>query len=168
MRRMFRGERLGSLEIPAQLLITMIIVAATASIGFGALSAYSKSSVEGSLRQQAESVAAAAARLDSMGLDSSLQIMVTLEGAPMEKMAFFKIGHPLTVPLHPYAGMVRFKAQSSGEGHVYVKDPAGKPIPMCSKTGDVLELGEGTHRLLLTHLYDSDVNLAFILFLVCE
>ena len=66
--------RTGSLEMPAQLLITMIIVAATASIGFGALSAYSKSEVDGSLREQAEAVAAAAERLDSMGIDSSLQI----------------------------------------------------------------------------------------------
>ena len=161
---MFRGERLGSLEMPAQLLITMIIVAATASIGFGALSAYSKSTVDGNLRQQAEVVAAAAARLDSMGLDSSLQITVTLEGAPMEKMAFFKIGHPLTVPLHPYAGMVRFKARSTEEGHVYVKDASGKPVPMCSGNGYSLELGEGAHRLLLTHNYDEDAGTGFILF----
>ena len=156
--------RQGSLEMPAQLLITMIIVAATASIGFGALSAYSKSAVDGNLRGQAEAVAAAAARLDSMGLDSSLQITVKLEGAPMEKMAYFRIGHPLTVPLHPYSGMVRFKAQSSEEGHVYVKDQSGKPLPMCSKNGGVLELGEGSHRLGLTRCYDAGAGMAFILF----
>jgi hypothetical protein len=154
----------GSLEMPAQLLITMIIVAATASVGFGALSAYSKSSVDGNLREQAESVAAAAVRLDSMGLDSSLQITVNLESAAMEKMAYFRIGHPLTVPLHPYSGMVRFKAQSSEEGHVYVKDQSGKPLPMCSINGDALELGEGSHRLLLTRSFDDDAGMAFILF----
>jgi len=164
MRRRFRGDRLGSLEMPAQLLITMIIVAATASIGFGALSAYSKSAVDGGLRQQAEAIAAAAARLDSMGLDSSLQITVKLESAPTEKMSYFKIGHPLTRPLHPYAGMVRFKAESSEEGHVYVKDQAGKALPMHSKTGETLELGEGTHRLLLTRLFDEEYNTVFILF----
>jgi extradiol dioxygenase family protein len=164
MRRMFRGERWGSLEMPAQLLITMIIVAATASIGFGALSAYSKSAVDGGLRQQAEAVAAAAVRLDSMGLDSSLQISVKLEGSPTEKIAFFRIGYPVTRPLHPYAGMVRFKAQSSEEGHVYVRDPAGNPVPMCSKTGDSLELGEGTHRLQLTRCYDEVANMGIIAF----
>ncbi len=164
MRRKFRNERLGSLEMPAQLLITMIIVAATASIGFGALSAYSKSTVEGGLRLQAESISAAATRLDSMGLDSSLQITVRLENAPMEKMSYFKIGHPLTRPLHPYAGMIRFKAQSSEEGHVYVKDQAGKALAMHSRTGETLELGEGTHRLLLTRLFDEEYNMVFIMF----
>lgn len=164
MRRRLRSERPGSLEMPAQLLLTMIIVAATASMGFGALSAYSRGAVEGSLRQQAEAVAAAAARLDSMGLDSSLQITVRLENAPMERMAFFRIGHPLTAPLHPYAGMVRFRAERSDEGHVYVKDQSGRPLPMCSKTGGTLELGEGTHRLLLTRLFDHDLESVFIRF----
>jgi uncharacterized protein (DUF342 family) len=152
-----------SLELPAQLLVTMIIVAATASVGFGALSAYSKSTVEGALRQQAEAVAAAAARVDSMGLGSSLQVTVKLENAPMERLQFFKIGHPLTLPLHPYAGMVRFKAQSSEEGHVYVRDAAGKPLPMQSGRQDSLELGEGTHRLQLTRLFDDELDLAFVL-----
>ncbi len=164
MRRRMRDGRLGSLEMPAQLLITMIIVAATASMGFGALSAYSKSSVEGNLRQQAEAVAAAATRLDSMGLDSRLQITVRLEGAPTEKMAYFRIGHPVTLPLHPYSGMVRFKAQSSEEGHVYVKDASGKLLPMCSKAGGTLELGDGAHRLLMTRLYDEVSNMAIIAF----
>ncbi|MBM4249898.1 MAG: hypothetical protein FJ149_10805, partial [Euryarchaeota archaeon] len=81
----------GSLEMPAQLLVTMMIVAATASVGLGALSAYSRSTVEGALRQQAESVAAAAARVDSIGLGSSLQITVKLENAPMEKLQYFKM-----------------------------------------------------------------------------
>jgi len=156
--------RTGSLEMPAQLLITMIIVAATASIGFGALSAYSKSEVDGSLREQAEAVAAAAERLDSMGIDSSLQITVKLENAPMEKLSYFRIGHPITAPLHPYSGMVRFKAQSSDEGHVYVKDSSGKPLPMCSKTGDALELGEGSHSLQLTRVYNDVSKIAMITF----
>jgi hypothetical protein len=159
-----KTARTGSLEMPAQLLITMIIVAATASIGFGALSAYSKSAVEGNLRQEAESVAAAAARLDSMGPDSSLQITVRLENAPMEKMAYFRIGHPLTRPLHPYAGMIRFKAEGTDEGHVYVKDRAGRPLPMHCKDSGALELNEGTHRLQLTRLYDVDCDAHFISF----
>lgn len=157
-----KSVRRGSLEMPAQLLITMMIVAATASIGFGALSAYSKSSVDGSLRAQAEVVAAAAERLDSMGVDSGIQVTVKLESAPMEKMDYFRIGHPITVPLHPYSGMVRFKAHSSEEGHVYVTDQSGKPLAMCSKSGDALELGEGAHRLQLTRLYDEVSNIAMI------
>ena len=162
MRRKFRNERLGSLEMPAQLLITMIIVAATASIGFGAMSAYSKSTVEGGLRLQAESISAAATRLDSMGLDSSLQLSVELENAPMEKMTYFKIGHPLTRPLHPYAGMIRFKAESSEEGHVYVKDGSGNPLPLCSKDGGALELGAGTHRIHLSRQFSDEANMVFI------
>jgi|GEM_PF-2720984 len=153
----------GSLEMPAQLLVTMMIVAATASVGLGALSAYSRSTVEGALRQQAESVAAAAARVDSIGLGSSLQITVKLENAPMEKLQYFKMGHPFTEPLHPYSGMVRFKAQSSEEGHVYVRDAAGKPLPMRSESGGTLELGEGTHRLQLSRLFDDELRIAFIL-----
>jgi hypothetical protein len=160
----WKTSRLGSLEMPAQLLITVIIVAATASMGFGALSAYSKAAVDGGLREQAEAVAAAAARLDSMGPGSSLQITIRLEGSPMEKIAYFRIGYPITRPLHPYAGMVRFKAQSSEEGHVYARNPAGKPIPMCSGTGDALELGEGAHRLQLERCYDEVANLAIIAF----
>lgn len=157
-----KDARLGSLEMPAQLLITVMIVAATASIGFGALSAFSKSAVEGSLRQQAESVAAAAVRLDSMGLGSSVQLTVKLENAPMEKMAYFIIGHPLTSPLHPYAGMVRFKAERSEEGHVYVKDQSGNPLPLCTEEGGGLGLGAGTHRLQMTRRFSEEADRSFI------
>lgn len=160
--RAFRADGRGVLEMPAQLVITMIIVAATASVGFGALSGYSKSIVESGLRQQAENLAAAAVRLESMGPDSGLQTTVMLEDAPLEKMAYFRIGYPLERPLHPYSFMVRFKGASTEECHVYVRNAGDNPLPLCSKTGGTLELGRGTHRLLMTLGYDGATATVYV------
>ena len=160
--RAFHGDGRGVLDMPAQLAITMIIVAATASVGYGALSSYSKGVVESGLRQQAEDLAAAAVRLGSMGQGSGLQTTVMLEDAPLEKVAYFRIGHQLGRPLHPYASMVRFKGASTEEGHVYVRDAGDDPLPLCSGTGGTLELGPGTHRLLMTLEYDDGTAMVYV------
>jgi hypothetical protein len=162
MNQRFSDAQRASLEMPAQLAITMMIVAVTASAGFGALSTYSRTMVDSGLRQQAQGVAAAAARLDTMGINSSLETSVRLDNAPLEKMAYFRIGHPLTRPLHPYSSMVRFKAASTEEGHVYVRDAGGNPLPLCSETGGTVELGAGTHRILLILMYDDTLGAAYV------
>jgi len=162
MRRKLGAGRRGVLELPSQLVITIIIMAVTASVGFGALSSYSRDAVDKRLRQQAEAVTAAAERLDSMGTGSTLKLEIGLENAPLEKVQYFKVGHPLGRPLHPYSAMVRFKAASAPEGHVYARDAGGNPLPLCSPSGGALELGAGSHRLLLTRLYSDTLGTAFI------
>jgi len=155
-------NRRGVLEMPLKLLISVIIMTATASIGFGALSYYSKGMVESNLRQQGESIASAALRLDGLGLNSTLRLQLKLEGAPMAGVEFFKVGYPLTEPLHPYAAMVRFKGAGTDEGHIYVKDAGGSPLPLCSISGDTFPLGAGTHDILLTKLYSRDANTTYV------
>lgn len=148
--------------MPLKLMISVIIMAVVASSGFGALSSYSRSAVESGLRNQAEALASAALRLDSMGLNSSRVLELRIEGVALAHVEYFKIGYPLSKPLHPYSSMVRFKGSGTDEGHVYVKDSGGRPLPLCSGQGKGVEVGEGTHRLLLTRAYDARLDLVYI------
>lgn len=156
------GDERGMVEMPLKLMVSAIIMAATASAGFKALSTYSESAVESGLRQQAEALAAAAFRLDSMGLNSSALLELRLEGAPLAHVEYFRAGFALTRPLHPYSAMVRFKGSGTDEGHVYVRGAGGGLLPMCSSDGDPLELGSGVHRLLMTRLYSEPLELVYI------
>ena len=150
------------MEMPFKLVIAAIIMAVTAASGFGALSAYSKGMVENGLRQEAEGLAAAAERLDAMGLNSSLKVRLSLQNAPLARMEYFKVGHPLSKPVHPYSAMVRYKGEGTGEGHVYVRDAGDNYLPMVSQAGGALSLGAGSHTLLLTRLYSEEFAIAFL------
>ena len=157
-----RRDCAGVLQMPLKLMISAIVMAVVASSGFGALSSYSRGAVESGLRQQAEALAAAALRLDSMGLNSSRVVELRLEGAPLSHVEYFRVGHPLARPLHPHSAMVRYKGSGTDEGHVYVRDAAGKPLPLCSGSGKGVELGEGVHRLLLTKAHSGELDIVYI------
>jgi type II secretory pathway pseudopilin PulG len=157
-----RKDRAAIIEMPFKLLIAIMIMAVTAAAGFGALSSYSKTMLENDLRQEAQTVASAAQRLDTMDLESSLKIQISIENTPMDHMEYFKIGYPLSTPVHPYSAMVRYKGAGSGEGHVTVRDNGDNYLPMCSPSGETLSLGVGSHGLLLTKLYSDACKTVFI------
>jgi hypothetical protein len=159
---MLLRDRRGLVDMPLKLLVSVMIMVATAAAGFGALSQYSKVMVESNLRHQGESIASSALRLDGMGLNSSLKVQVKLDGAPMAGIEYFRVGYPLTVPLHPYAGMVRFKGAGTDEGHVYIKDIGGNILPLCSPEGATLSLGTGTYDVLMTKLHSRSANVTFV------
>ena len=161
MRALLRDRR-GMIDMPLKRLAAVIIMVATAAAGFGALSHYSKVMVESNLRQQGESIASAALRLDGMGLNSSLRVQLKLEGAPMAGVEYFRVGYPLTMPLHPYAAMVRFRGAGTDEGHVYVRGAGGNPMPLCSPDGGTLSIGTGTHDVLLTKLHSRSASATFL------
>jgi len=157
-----RKENAAVIELPFKLVIAAVIMAVTASAGLGALSLYSKGMVENGLRQEAEAVASAAQRLDSMGINSSMKVRISLQNAPLDHVEYFRIGYHLTTPVHPYAAMIRFKGAGSGEGHVYARDAGDNYLPMVSSGDGTLELGSGGHTLLLTKLYSEQFGKVFL------
>jgi hypothetical protein len=118
--------------------------------------------VDNGLHQEAESLAAAAERLDAMGLNSSLKVRLSLQNAPLARMEYFKVGHPLSKPVHPYSAMVRYRGEGAEEGHVYVRDAGDNYLPMVSPAGDTLSLGAGSHTLLLTRLFSEEFAMVFL------
>jgi hypothetical protein len=157
-----RHGRAGIIELPFKLLISVIIMTVTAAAGLGALSAYSRGMLENNLRQEAQAVASAAERLDTMGFNSSLKVRLAINNAPMDHVEYFKIGHPLSAPVHPYSAMVRYKGAGSSEGHVTALDAGDNYLPMCSPEGGTLSLGNGEHALLLTKLYSDHFGTVFM------
>lgn len=157
-----RKEDAAVIELPFKLVIAAVIMAVTASAGTAALSAYSKGMVENGLRQEAEAVASAAMRLDSMGINSSMKVRISLRNAPLDHVEYFRIGYPLAKPVHPYGAMIRFKGAGSGEGHVYVRDAGDNYLPIVSSEGGTLEVGAGSHSLLLTKLYSEQFGMVFL------
>jgi len=157
-----RGDRAGVIELPFKLLISVIIMTVTAAAGLGALSVYSKSMLENGLRQQAQVVVSAAEQLDTMGFNSSLRVRLSIDNAPMDHVDYFKIGYPLSMPVHPYSAMVRFKGAGSSEGHLTALDASDNYLPMCSPEGGTLQLGTGEHDILLTKLYSEQFGTVFM------
>ena len=155
-------DRVAIIEMPFKLLIAIMIMAVTAAAGLGALSTYSKSMLENDLRQEAQTVGSAAERLDTMDFNSTLKIQISIENAPMDHMEYFKIGYPLSTPVHPYSAMVRYKGAGSSEGHVTVRDNGDNYLPMCSPSGETLLLNVGSHALLLTKLYSDACKTVFL------
>jgi hypothetical protein len=134
----------------------------TAAAGLGALSIYSRGMLENSLRQEAQAVTSAAQQLDTMGFNSSLKVRLSIDNAPMDHLEYFRIGYPLSKPVHPYSAMVRYKGAGSSEGHVTALDAGDNYLPMCSPEGGTLSLGTGEHALLLTKLYSDDLGTVFM------
>jgi hypothetical protein len=157
-----RGDRAGIIELPFKLLISVIIMTVTAAAGLGALSIYSRGIVENNLRQEAQTVTSAAERLDAMGVNSSLKVRLSIDNAPMDHVEYFKIGYPLSTPVHPYSAMVRYKGAGSSEGHVTALDAGDNYLPMCSPEGGTLSLGTGEHAILMTKLYSEQFGTVFM------
>jgi len=157
-----RKSGMGIVELPFKLLISIIIVAATASAGLGALSMFSRNMLDQSLGQQARMICSAAERLDEMGFGSSVEVRLEIDNAPMDHVEYFRIGYPLSAPVHPYSAMVRYKGSGSSEGHATARDAADNFLPMCSARGGTLALGAGEHALLLTKLYSDLFGTVFI------
>ena len=157
-----RCDRAGVVELPFKLLISVIIMTVTAAAGLGALSIYSSGMLQNSLRQEAQTVASAAELLDTMDFNSSVKVRLTINNAPMDHLEYFRIGYPLSRPVHPYSAMVRYKGAGSSEGHVTALDAGDNYLPMCSPEGGTLSLGTGEHELLLTKLYSDHFGTVFM------
>jgi len=157
-----RSGRAGIIELPFKLLISIIIVAVTAAAGMGALSVYSKNILDDGLRQQAQAVCSAAERLDTMGFNSSLRVRLVISNGPMDRVEYFRIGYPLSAPVHPFSAMVRYKGIDMPQGHVTALDASENYLPMCSPQGGTLSVGTGEHDIVLTKMYSEQFGTVFM------